>query len=112
MPVNLSIKNVPDDVAERLRVRAALSHRSLQGELLSILQIAVQSSPDVPTALPAVERGLDMAQAPSALPRTQAWRRGHKAIEQIAQEHRQRFAQPLSAGPMAVDLVRQDRDNR
>jgi plasmid stability protein len=41
MPVNLSIKNVPDDVAERLRKRAELNHRSLQGELLSILETAL-----------------------------------------------------------------------
>ena len=38
MPVNLSIKNVPDHVAERLRRRAALNHRSLQGELMAILE--------------------------------------------------------------------------
>ena len=37
MSVNLSIKNVPDELAERLRKRAAGSHRSLQGELMSIL---------------------------------------------------------------------------
>ena len=38
MPVTLSIKKVPDDVAERLRVRAKRNHRSLQGELLAILE--------------------------------------------------------------------------
>ncbi|MFN2383499.1 MAG: Arc family DNA-binding protein [Gemmatimonadota bacterium] len=38
MPVNLSIKNVPDELAERLRQRAATRHRSLQGELLAILE--------------------------------------------------------------------------
>jgi plasmid stability protein len=43
MPVNLSIKNVPDDLAERLRRRAALGHRSLQGELMAILEEAVTS---------------------------------------------------------------------
>ncbi len=32
MPVTLSIKNVPDDVAQRLREIAAANHRSLQGE--------------------------------------------------------------------------------
>jgi len=41
MPVNLSIKNVPDDLAEKLRLRAARSHRSLQGELMAILESAV-----------------------------------------------------------------------
>ncbi|MCH7749828.1 MAG: Arc family DNA-binding protein [Acidobacteria bacterium] len=42
MPVDLSIKKVPDDVAERLRARARQNHRSLQGELLSILEEAVE----------------------------------------------------------------------
>lgn len=42
MPVNLSIKNAPDDVAERLRKRAAQNHRSLQGELLAIVEEAVR----------------------------------------------------------------------
>lgn len=41
MPVNLSIKNVPDPLAEGLRERAKRSHRSLQGELMAILQEAV-----------------------------------------------------------------------
>jgi plasmid stability protein len=41
MPVNLSIKNVPDELAERLRERAKRNHRSLQGELLSIIEAAV-----------------------------------------------------------------------
>ena len=41
MPVNLSIRNVPDDLAEKLRERARAAHRSLQGELLVILEEAV-----------------------------------------------------------------------
>jgi antitoxin FitA len=41
MPVNLSIKNVPDHIAEMLRNRAATHHRSLQGELMSILKESV-----------------------------------------------------------------------
>lgn len=41
MPVNLSITNVPDEIAERLRERARRSHRSLQGELMAILEEAV-----------------------------------------------------------------------
>ena len=40
MPVNLSVKNVPDDLAEKLRQRARLNHRSLQGELMTILEDA------------------------------------------------------------------------
>lgn len=41
MTVNLSIKNVPDELAARLRQRAERSHRSLQGELMTILTEAV-----------------------------------------------------------------------
>lgn len=37
MPVSLSIKNVSDELVERLRIRAKRNHRSVQGELLSIL---------------------------------------------------------------------------
>ncbi len=40
MAVNLSIKNVPEDIAEKLRDRARRHHRSLQGELLAIVEEA------------------------------------------------------------------------
>ena len=51
MPVNLSVKNVPDDLAERLRRRAAANRRSLQRELLGILEAAVgQRTPSTATA--------------------------------------------------------------
>ena len=49
MPVNLSIKNAPDDVVQRLRERAERNHRSLQGELLAIVEAAVQE--DRPTSV-------------------------------------------------------------
>jgi plasmid stability protein len=42
MPVNLSIKNAPDEVVRRLRERAERHHRSLQGELLAIIEAAVE----------------------------------------------------------------------
>ena len=42
MPVDFSIKQVPDAVAERLRARAERNHRSLQGELQFILEEAVK----------------------------------------------------------------------
>jgi plasmid stability protein len=43
MAVNLSIKKVPDHIAEQLRSRAVKHHRSLQGELLAILEESVAS---------------------------------------------------------------------
>jgi plasmid stability protein len=42
MPVNLSIKNAPDDVVELVRERAQKNHRSLRGELLAIIEEAVR----------------------------------------------------------------------
>ena len=40
MAVNLSIKNVPEAMAAKLRDRAERNHRSLQGELMAILENA------------------------------------------------------------------------
>ena len=40
MPVSLSIKNVPDEVVEKLRARAQRNRRSLQGELLEVIEKA------------------------------------------------------------------------
>ena len=36
--MNLSIKNVSEETVERLRERAKGNHRSMQGELLAILE--------------------------------------------------------------------------
>lgn len=38
--VTLSVKNVPVELARRLKARAARHHRSLQGELMAILEEA------------------------------------------------------------------------
>ena len=40
--MNLSIKNVPENLVEQLRIRAKRNHRSLQGELLNILELTVR----------------------------------------------------------------------
>lgn len=43
--MNLSIKNIPEDVVESLRRRAARNHRSLQGELSAIVEAAACDAP-------------------------------------------------------------------
>jgi antitoxin FitA len=43
--VNLSIKGVPKRLAERVRARARLNHRSLQGELMAMLEAHVGPRP-------------------------------------------------------------------
>ena len=44
MSVNLSIKNVPNEIVHRLRQRAERHHRSLQGELLAIIKAAAEEN--------------------------------------------------------------------
>jgi len=59
--VNLSIKNVPDQVVERLRQRAKRHHRSLQGELLAIIEAAVrEDQPATPADVLAEVRRLGL----------------------------------------------------
>ena len=43
--VSLSIKNVPQHVVKRLRQRAARNRRSLQGELLDVIERAANEPP-------------------------------------------------------------------
>jgi len=52
MPVTLTIKQVPERIAKRLRARAAASHRSLQGELMAVLEasLATPASLEQPQA--------------------------------------------------------------
>ena len=45
MPLNLSVKNAPDEIVKRLKERAARHHRSLQGELIAILEAAAYEEP-------------------------------------------------------------------
>lgn len=56
---NLSIKDVPEELAAKLRERAAKNHRSLQGELMAIIEAAVQPAyayPDAPSFAEAASR--------------------------------------------------------
>ena len=92
---NLSIKNVPLEVVEKWRQRAIANHRSLQGELLAMVVREAEASPGT----------FDAKSAPHA-------RQGHKSIEQIAAEHRERNKRPIQKGARAVDLIRADRDQR
>ncbi|VTU16985.1 FitA-like ribbon-helix-helix domain-containing protein [Variovorax sp. PBL-E5] len=105
--VSLSLKDVPEALAEQLRQRAARNHRSLQGELMAIIEQAVRGADStvagaVPSPATATTRGHGQ----------QIIRRGSKTTEQIAAEHRVRFPQPITAGPLAVDILRAERDAR
>ena len=101
---NLSIKDVPEAWAQALRQRAARNHRSLQGELMAILERAVADSADPG------EGSLDRGVARTGLEASA--RQNWKTIEQVAADLRARFPQGLPAGPSSIDLIRQDRDSR
>ena len=61
MSVNFSIKNVPDEIAEQIKSRAAKNHRSLQGELMSIIEAAAATNaPMTPSELLKAIRSLDL----------------------------------------------------
>jgi plasmid stability protein len=51
MALSLSVKDVPEELGQALRERAARNHRSLQGELLHILESAVRPKPFQAAAL-------------------------------------------------------------
>jgi plasmid stability protein len=104
---NLSIKDVPDALAEALRQRASRNHRSLQGELMAIIeQAALETGAPLPTH-PGAPRivGYDKQGFPIV-------RQGWKTVEQIAAELKMRFPEPIDSGPSSIDIIREDRDSR
>ena len=102
MPLNLSIKNVPEVVAQRLRARAARNHRSLQGELLAIVEQAAQEpvATSTSSAVPAVKISRGVVTAT-------------KTIEDLLAERAARPPIVLPPKlPAAVDIIRADRDSQ
>ncbi|MDP2751550.1 MAG: Arc family DNA-binding protein [Rhodocyclaceae bacterium] len=62
---NLSIKDVPEALAEKIRQRAVNNHRSLQGELMALLEGAGNESPHAPSMLMTAEPIANYAVSPS-----------------------------------------------
>jgi uncharacterized protein len=67
MSVSFSVKNVPDAVARALRARAKRNHRSLQGELMAVLEAAVRE-PAAALAAPAPSEVREAAPAWGTVP--------------------------------------------
>jgi plasmid stability protein len=109
MPVDFSVKRVPDMVARRLRERAERHHRSLQRELLSILEAAATT--DGGSTRVAEPRPTPYAASGSgrAVGRDGA-RAGRLTLDELWQRARQ-FGGPI-AGESATSLIRRDRDER
>jgi plasmid stability protein len=97
MPVNLSIKNVPDEVLAGLRGRAARNQRSLQQELLEILKQAAKDQ--APVTLDVL---LENAQRkkPALEQRTSMVLAAQEAeLERTAQRFEDLLTRPDDAGP-------------
>ena len=127
---NLSIKDVPEAWAESLRQRAARNHRSLQGELMAIIEQAVRAEAVLSTDLPSPAVQPQPQPQPPMQPNATRQgtivgydRRGHpimrfgwKTIEQISAEIAARPAEsrPVYPAdmPLAVDIIRAERDAR
>ncbi len=91
---NLSIKNVPEHVVEKLRQRAANHHRSLQGELMDLI---CRSTDEDIGGTPTNEESVSS---------------GWLSIEEISAELATPPRGSSDSVPLAVDIIRQDRDSR
>ena len=77
MPASLSIKNVPDETLRRLKERAKQHHRSLQGELMAVLEEAARvPGPLTPDQVLAEVRRLGLSTPPDAAAMIRADRDG------------------------------------
>ncbi|MGI9328654.1 MAG: FitA-like ribbon-helix-helix domain-containing protein [Pseudomonadales bacterium] len=92
---NLSIKNVPEHVVNKLRQRAASHHRSLQGELMELIC-----------------RSTDEAASETTNTDEEGNLSGWLSIEEIAAELATAQQRPTRTVPLAVDIIRRDRDSR
>lgn len=99
MSVNLSIKGVPDELAQRLRERAERNRRSLQRELLSIIEAAAYPSGSLQAIDRSSQRGGGRNEAP-------------KSIDEIVDSLHARFPDPQRGAPLGVDILRAARDGR
>ena len=124
---NLSIKDVPEAWAESLRQRATRNHRSLQGELMAIIERAVTAGADAEAF-----RGdlSNLERLPLSAPQDRRQgrivgydRMGHpimsygwKTIEQVCAEidARPKSSRPIYTAdmPLGVDIIRAERDAR
>jgi len=124
---NLSIKDVPEAWAQALRQRAARNHRSLQGELMALIQGSVAAASSPLTGGNPVPDGIvqDLAASPlgdSGQRRTVVGfdrfghaivRQGWKTVEQVAAQLKAKYPDgPIPGQSSSIDMIREDRDSR
>ncbi len=86
MPI-LHVRGVPEDLYDRIKLRAAVEHRSLSAEVISLL-----------------ERGLNAPERPFSM---KEWLEDTRRFrEELAEKH------GVREGAGSADLIREDRDSR
>lgn len=126
---NLSVKDVPEPWALALRQRAARNHRSLQGELMAIIEAAVrEGAPGGGRDAPSNVWSNIAAEMSANMPANAlSWRdasarfegggpgttrQGWKTVEQIAVELNAKYPEPVMGQPLGADIIRVERDAR
>jgi hypothetical protein len=102
---NLSIKDVPEAWAEALRRRAARNHRSLQGELLSMVEQFIN---DRSATFPSIDAQFPQGSAKS----NKSAIAGSLSIDDLYAFSVARSPKPDTRGMQSVDMIRQERDSR
>jgi plasmid stability protein len=107
---NISVKEVPEAWAEALRQRAARNHRSLQGELMAMIEAAVVSAvPVVPVPMPGAQ-DVVVGYGAGGYPIV---RKGWKTVQQVAAELKAKYPNgPAPGQGSSIDMIREDRDSR
>jgi plasmid stability protein len=105
---HLSIKDVPEEWAEVLRHRAARHHRSLQGELMAILEQAVREPIPEPAVAGEIAHRF-VAYDDRGWPIT---RLGTKQPEELFAEMRRAGTPVIPGQPSSVDIIRAERDKK
>lgn len=100
---NLSIKDVPEEIAQALRARAARNHRSLQGELMAIIEAAAKEPAGAGLEAEMMLTDWRRRLAAQGIPvRRQGWR----TVEELAAQDVEGQTTP----PSAAEIVREMRD--
>ena len=91
---SLSIKDVPESLLAAIRQRAASNHRSLQGELMALLEAAA-GAPETTTARPSGKAAAETT----------------RSFAEAAAEFRSRFpARTAGKSESSVEFIREMRD--
>ena len=104
---NLSIKEVPEAITRALRERAARNHRSMQGELMAILEAAVAGQKLGPAELFVIT---PVASGAARKSKAVVVSEATRSFAEVAAEFRQKFPKQLGGSLESTEIIREMRD--